>query len=69
MLAEPAFLKSMRAMPLTTSFRETVQMRARRDIEFQQALLVEVCSASSVCCSEKPEFASRSARSEEMVSC
>jgi hypothetical protein len=33
--------KSAQAMPLTRSFRETVQARARRDVEFRQALLGE----------------------------
>src|SRR5712664_3546558 len=28
-------------MPLTRSFRETVQARARRDVKFRQALLAE----------------------------
>jgi DNA-binding phage protein len=28
-------------MPLTKSFRETVQARARRDVKFRQALLAE----------------------------
>jgi DNA-binding phage protein len=33
--------KSAQAMPLTRSFRETVQARARRDVKFRQALLGE----------------------------
>jgi DNA-binding phage protein len=32
-------------MPLTRSFRETVQARARRDIKFRQALLGEAMQA------------------------
>jgi len=32
-------------MPLTKSFRETVQARARRDIKFRQALLGEAMQA------------------------
>jgi DNA-binding phage protein len=32
-------------MPLTRSFRETVQARARRDIKFRQALLAEAMQA------------------------
>jgi DNA-binding phage protein len=32
-------------MPLTRSFRETVQARARRDVKFRQALLAEVGQA------------------------
>jgi DNA-binding phage protein len=32
-------------MPLTKSFRETVQARARRDIKFRQALLAEAMQA------------------------
>ena len=32
-------------MPLTRSFRETVQARARRDVKFRQALLGEVMQA------------------------
>ena len=32
-------------MPLTRSFRETVQARARRDVKFRQALLAEVVQA------------------------
>ena len=32
-------------MPLTKSFRETVQARARRDIRFRQALLAEAMQA------------------------
>jgi hypothetical protein len=32
-------------MPLTRSFRETVRARARRDIEFRQALLGEAMQA------------------------
>ena len=32
-------------MPLTRSFRETVQARARRDVRFRQALLTEAMQA------------------------
>jgi len=32
-------------MPLTRSFRETVQARARRDVKFRQALLAEAMQA------------------------
>jgi hypothetical protein len=32
-------------MPLTRSFRETVQARARRDVKFRQALLTEAMQA------------------------
>jgi hypothetical protein len=32
-------------MPLTRSFRETVQARARRDVKFRQALLGEAMQA------------------------
>jgi hypothetical protein len=32
-------------MPLTKSFRETVQARARRDVKFRQALLAEAMQA------------------------
>jgi DNA-binding phage protein len=32
-------------MPLTRSFRETVQERARRDVKFRQALLAEAMQA------------------------
>jgi hypothetical protein len=32
-------------MPLTRSFRETVQARARRDVRFRQGLLVEAVQA------------------------
>lgn len=32
-------------MPLTRSFRETVQVRARRDVKFGQALLAEAMQA------------------------
>src|SRR6202045_5288198 len=32
-------------MPLTRSFRETVQARARRDVKFRQALLREAMQA------------------------
>lgn len=32
-------------MPLTKSFRETVQARVRRDIKFRQALLAEAMQA------------------------
>ncbi|HTB03859.1 MAG TPA: transcriptional regulator [Bradyrhizobium sp.] len=32
-------------MPLTRSFRETVQARARRDVKFRQALLREATQA------------------------
>ena len=32
-------------MPLTKSFRETVQVRARRDIKFRKALLAEAMQA------------------------
>jgi DNA-binding phage protein len=32
-------------MPLTRSFRETVQARARRDVRFRQALLAEAGQA------------------------
>lgn len=32
-------------MPLTRSFRETVQARARRDVRFRQALVVEAVQA------------------------
>ena len=32
-------------MPLTTSFRETVQARARRDSKFRQVLLAETVQA------------------------
>jgi hypothetical protein len=32
-------------MPLTRSFRETVQARARRDAKFRQALLAEAMLA------------------------
>jgi DNA-binding phage protein len=32
-------------MPLTRSFRETVQARARRDVKFRQALLGEATQA------------------------
>jgi hypothetical protein len=32
-------------MPLTGSFRETVQARARRDVKFRQALLAEAMQA------------------------
>jgi hypothetical protein len=37
--------KSALAIPLTRSFRETVQARARRDIKFRQALLAEALHA------------------------
>jgi hypothetical protein len=37
--------KGASAMPLTRSFRETVQARARRDIKFRQALLDEAMQA------------------------
>ncbi len=32
-------------MPLTKTFRETVQARARRDVKFRQALLAEAMQA------------------------
>jgi hypothetical protein len=32
-------------MPLTKSFRETVQARARRDVKFRQALLADAMQA------------------------
>lgn len=32
-------------MPLTRSFRETVQARAQRDVKFRQALLSEAIQA------------------------
>lgn len=32
-------------MPLTRSFRETVQARARRDVKFRQALLADAVQA------------------------
>jgi hypothetical protein len=32
-------------MPLTRSFRETVQARVRRDVKFRQALLAEAMQA------------------------
>ena len=32
-------------MPLTRSFRQTVQARARRDVKFRQALLAEAMQA------------------------
>jgi DNA-binding phage protein len=37
--------KSAEAMPLTRSFRETVQARARRGVKFRQALLGEAMQA------------------------
>ena len=37
----PVTDKEEMIMPLTKSFRETVQARARRDVKFRQALLAE----------------------------
>lgn len=44
-LARRIRIKSIRAMPLTRNFRDTVQARAGRDLKFRKALFQEAVQA------------------------